>query len=69
MVNFLDSPGASKAKKEADTGKITTIGSLMDFDNWIDKLVDCKFVQKFGLNLQSTKELLSIDLIAIGTMK
>jgi len=37
LVNFLDSPGASKAKKEADTGKITTIGSLMDFDNWIDK--------------------------------
>jgi hypothetical protein len=53
LVNFLDSPGASKAKKEADTGKITTIGSLMDFDNWIDKLVDCKFNPNFWTNLSA----------------
>lgn len=38
LVSFLDSPEALEAKKEADTGETKTIGSLTDFDNWIDKL-------------------------------
>jgi DNA-damage-inducible protein J len=56
LVNFLDSPGASKAKKEADTGKITTIGSLMDFDNWIDKLVDRKLQEQVSQSLRTIPE-------------
>jgi DNA-damage-inducible protein J len=38
LVSFLDSPEAIKAKKEAETGQASTIGSLNDFDVWIDKI-------------------------------
>lgn len=38
LVSFLDSPEAITAKREAKEGKVTTIGSLAGFDNWIDKL-------------------------------
>lgn len=37
-INFLDSPEALSAKKEAETGKLHHIGNLDDLDNWIDKL-------------------------------
>ena len=37
-INFLDSPEALAAKKEAETGKLHHIGDLNDLDNWIDKL-------------------------------
>ncbi|KGO18464.1 hypothetical protein Q757_00005, partial [Oenococcus alcoholitolerans] len=36
--SFLDSPEALIAKKEAETGQVKNIGSLTDFNNWIDKL-------------------------------
>ena len=38
LVSFLDSPEASAAKKEAETGQVKNIGSLTDFEDWIDKL-------------------------------
>ena len=38
LVSFLDSPAALAAKKEAENGQIKNIGSLTDFDDWIDKL-------------------------------
>jgi len=38
LISFLDSPEALSAKKEAELGQVKTIGSLTDFDNWIDKL-------------------------------
>lgn len=37
-VSFLDFPEAMKAKKEAETGQVSTVGSLNDFDAWIDKI-------------------------------
>ncbi|WP_010580048.1 type II toxin-antitoxin system RelB/DinJ family antitoxin [Liquorilactobacillus vini] len=40
FVSFLDLPEALIAKKEAETGKVTTIGSLKDFDEWIDHFND-----------------------------
>jgi len=38
LISFLDSPEALTAKKEAETGQVKNIGSLADFDDWIDKL-------------------------------
>lgn len=38
LVSFLDSSEALAAKKEAETGQVKNIGSLTDFDDWIDKL-------------------------------
>ena len=38
LVSFLDSPDALEAKHEAETGQVTKIGTLNDFDDWIDKL-------------------------------
>lgn len=38
LVSFLDSPEAKKAKNEAETGQVSTIGSSNDFDAWIDKI-------------------------------
>ena len=38
LISFLDSPEALTAKKEAETGQVENIGSLADFDDWIDKL-------------------------------
>lgn len=38
LVSFLDSPEALAAKKEAEAGQVETIGSLSDFEDWIDKL-------------------------------
>ena len=38
LVSFLDSPEALAAKKEAETGQVKNIGSLTDFEDWIDKL-------------------------------
>ncbi|MGA3486356.1 RelB, partial [Lactiplantibacillus plantarum] len=32
------SPAAFAAKKEAETGQVKNIGSLTDFEDWIDKL-------------------------------
>jgi len=36
FVSFLDSPEALKVKEEAETGQVKTVGSLDDFDAWID---------------------------------
>lgn len=38
LVSFLDSSEALAAKKEAETGQVKNIGSLTDFEDWIDKL-------------------------------
>lgn len=38
LVSFLDSPEALAAKKEAEAGQVKTIGSLADFDDWVDQL-------------------------------
>lgn len=38
LVSFLDSPEALEAKREAETGQAKTIGSLDDFDHWVDQL-------------------------------
>ncbi|QAS69983.1 RelB [Oenococcus sicerae] len=38
LVSFLDSPAALVAKEEAEIGQVKNIGSLADFDDWIDKL-------------------------------
>ncbi|KRL93470.1 hypothetical protein FD28_GL001355 [Levilactobacillus hammesii DSM 16381] len=38
LVSFLDSPDAAAAKKEAENGQVKTIGSLTDFDDWINKI-------------------------------
>ncbi|MGH1586943.1 plasmid mobilization protein [Lactiplantibacillus plantarum] len=38
LVSFLDSLEALAAKKEAETGQVKNIGSLTDFEDWIDKL-------------------------------
>ncbi|EHN58753.1 type II toxin-antitoxin system RelB/DinJ family antitoxin [Oenococcus kitaharae] len=38
LVSFLDSPEALEAKREAETGQVKTIGSLDDFDHWVDQL-------------------------------
>lgn len=38
FINFLDSPEALAAKREAESGKTTRIGDLKDFDEWIDHL-------------------------------
>ncbi|EKP95933.1 hypothetical protein LCA211_3079 [Lacticaseibacillus casei 21/1] len=38
LVSFLDSTEALAAKKEAETGQVKNIGSLTDFEDWIDKL-------------------------------
>ena len=44
LVSFLDSPEALAAKKEVETGQVKNIGSLTDFEDWIDKL-DAKRAQ------------------------
>ena len=36
--NLLDFSGAVTAKNETETGQVITIGSLTDFDDWIDSL-------------------------------
>lgn len=38
LISFLDSPEAVEAKKEAENGQVRTIGSLSDFDDWLDNL-------------------------------
>ena len=38
LVSFLNSPEALTAKHEAENGEVTEIGSLADFDDWIDQL-------------------------------
>ena len=38
LVSFLDSPEALKAKHEAENGQVTTIGTLDDFNDWIDQI-------------------------------
>lgn len=38
FISFLDSPEALQAKKEAEEGKVKTIGTLADFDKWIDSI-------------------------------
>lgn len=40
LVNFLDSPEAIEAKEEVETGQVKLIGSLIEFDDWIDKMDD-----------------------------
>jgi len=36
LVRFLDSSEALKAKEDVETGQVKTVGSLDDFDVWID---------------------------------
>ncbi|WP_203640868.1 type II toxin-antitoxin system RelB/DinJ family antitoxin [Levilactobacillus andaensis] len=36
--NLLDFSDAVTAKNETETGQVITIGSLTDFDDWIDSL-------------------------------
>lgn len=38
LVSFLNSPAALAAKHEAENSEVTEIGSLADFDDWIDQL-------------------------------
>ena len=38
LVSFLDSPEALKAKHDAEKGQVTTIGTLDDFNDWIDQI-------------------------------
>lgn len=38
LLNFLDSPEALAAKEEAEKGEVTEIGSVTDFNDWIDQL-------------------------------
>lgn len=38
LLNFLDSPDALAAKAEAEKGEVTEIGSVTDFNDWIDQL-------------------------------
>lgn len=38
LVSFLNSPEALTAKHEAENNELIEIGSLADFDNWIDQL-------------------------------
>lgn len=38
LVSFLDTPEALEAKKEAEEGHVETIGSLDDFDKWVDEI-------------------------------
>ncbi|NVY95910.1 type II toxin-antitoxin system RelB/DinJ family antitoxin [Lactobacillus sp. DCY120] len=38
LVSFLNSTEALAAKHEAENNKVTEIGSLADFDDWIDQL-------------------------------
>lgn len=38
LVSFLDSSEALAAKREAENNEVTEIGSVADFNNWIDKI-------------------------------
>ncbi|GBG94680.1 antitoxin RelB [Ligilactobacillus salitolerans] len=38
LISFLNSPEALAAKQEAENGAVTEIGSLADFDDWIEQL-------------------------------
>ncbi len=38
LVNFLDTPEALIGKKEAEAGQTKTIGTIDDFDKWVDKI-------------------------------
>lgn len=38
LVSFLNSSEALAAKHEAENSEVTEIGSLADFDEWIDQL-------------------------------
>lgn len=38
LINFLDTPEALLAKQEAESGNIATIGTLDDFNEWIDQI-------------------------------
>ena len=38
LISFLDTPDALQAKKEADNGEVENIGTLRDFNSWIDKI-------------------------------
>lgn len=38
LVSFLDSPEALAAKKEAENGQVETVGTLDDFNEWIDRI-------------------------------
>lgn len=38
LVSFLKSTEALSAKHEAENNEVTEIGSLADFDDWIDQL-------------------------------
>lgn len=48
MISFLDTPEAIGAKKEAESGQAHLIGSLDDFDKWVDVIAD----EKKGLSKQ-----------------
>lgn len=38
LLDFLNTPEALAAKKEAETGQIKNIGELKDFAKWIEKI-------------------------------
>ena len=38
MNDFLNSPEALQAKGEAEEGKVKTIGTLADFEKWLDTI-------------------------------
>lgn len=38
LVNFLDTPEALTGKEEAESGQIKAIGTVDDFDKWVDKI-------------------------------
>ncbi|TLQ02834.1 RelB [Pediococcus stilesii] len=38
LVNFLETPEAKEAKKEAESGQLETIGTLDDLTDWIDNI-------------------------------
>ncbi|MDF7638253.1 RelB [Lactobacillus sp. ESL0791] len=38
LINFLGTPEALQAKKEVETGQVTTVDSLKDFNKWADGL-------------------------------
>lgn len=40
FVSFLAAPEALKAKREAETGQVKTLGSLANFDKWLDRITE-----------------------------
>ncbi|KRN28194.1 hypothetical protein IV38_GL001647 [Lactobacillus selangorensis] len=38
LINFLDTPAAHQAKKEAETDQTKMIGNQADFEDWLNKL-------------------------------